>query len=142
MKIVDGRTYHMGASVTDYRKARMVPLAARQLVQVPTPDVVDAKAPPAEAWIYRTWWVATCPDCGRCTCFVWKDEPVFMCISCWNGKIGGRWRSVKFPVEAEEIERTLEVRIYPDNHNWRPGETVADLHRENLEHGLVKEAGR
>jgi len=41
---------------------------------------------------------------------------------------------VVFPAEMAIIEAVLSRRRRPENRNWQPGETVADLVRENEEH--------
>jgi hypothetical protein len=40
--------------------------------------------------------------------------------------------------ERQAIEAALRVRPDPTTRNWLPGETVADLLRENAEHDVGK----
>jgi len=54
---------------------------------------------------------------------------LFQCLSC-----GGPRQEVVFPAEMAIIEAVLSRRRRPENRNWQPGETVADLVRENEEH--------
>lgn len=152
MRIVDGRIYH-GMSLEDFtfghagKGGLVTTMARRQAVQIPpTGDVAD-EAPPVDAWVYRTWWVASCPDCAtpdgspRCTMFVWRERPLFMCAYCWNVAVGGKWRRVRFPEEAEEIERVLGARRFAHEHNYVVGETVAELKRQNRVLGVPEVVG-
>ncbi len=42
---------------------------------------------------------------------------------------------VEFPKEKQEIEKILRQRPL-HNMNWRPGKSLAQLRKENVEHGL------
>lgn len=44
---------------------------------------------------------------------------------------------VEWPGNVTALERVLFARPAPSSRNWTPGETVEDLVRENLMHGLV-----
>jgi len=44
---------------------------------------------------------------------------------------------VQWPPNIRDLERVLLARPAPSARNWSPGETVEDLVRENLTHGLV-----
>jgi len=44
--------------------------------------------------------------------------------------------AISYPDEREEIERILLAREMAENQNWQVGETLEDLRRENVDHGL------
>ena len=44
----------------------------------------------------------------------------------------GLTTQVEFPENMEAIDAVLEQRPVPQTRNWRPGETIAELKRENL----------
>lgn len=52
-----------------------------------------------------------------------------------RGIVLGRVYKVVFPRNKKDIERVLRMRPVK-NQNWSPGETLADLQRENKEHGI------
>lgn len=86
-----------------------------------------------EAFISGGRWLAFCPvpDCNSAE-YVQYDWPVFVCsASCGEGPL-----TVIFPRQREQIEAELLKRSTPRTRNWRKGETVANLRRENREHGL------
>lgn len=66
-----------------------------------------------------------------CQC---RDEGV-----CQHGPVCGAIYRVAWPAEASTIELIEEaVSVRPlQNRNWFPHETVADLHRENVENGVI-----
>ncbi len=80
-------------------------------------------------------WLADCPFC-RGAEEVDREHPLFLCLSCWNEPVGGRWVRVIFPRHWQLIERELSKRPEEPTQNWYPGETVADLRRENAEHAI------
>lgn len=82
-------------------------------------------------------WVAECPDGCRWAVIVSVQTPLFFCGSCRNAKVGGNWRRVALPADRDKIEYHLLKRIGTANRFWNPGETVADLIRENAAHGVV-----
>ena len=58
-----------------------------------------------------------------------------LCLSCLNGGIGHRWRPVALPADVEAGESALMARPLPQQRTWdTPGETVADLLRDNATH--------
>ena len=88
-----------------------------------------------EAYINHGRWIAECPT--RCGGAVIADSgvPLFVCYEC-----GGDWYSVVFPPEKTAIEvllmRRPPVGREPTTRNWYPGESVADLARQNQEMGV------
>ena len=56
---------------------------------------------------------------------------------CGNVQVGGAFVKVTWPKNADAIEVVLCERLDPSTRNWTPGESVADLKRENVEHEVV-----
>jgi len=81
-------------------------------------------------------WTIRCPWCVTCHNASAEDHR-FFCTHCSNGAGGGQWVSVIWPEERDEIETLLGNRPLPEQRNWVPTETVEDLRRENIEHGVV-----
>lgn len=84
-------------------------------------------------------WLWDCPLCGGAQVCTPADPRAF-CVECWNGG-SDRWWPVLFPEERADIELVLDARPLEQNRNWSPGETVMDLRRENVEHGLPDPLG-
>ena len=122
----------------DWVDARLRPDAARQGVTLPALDVVSGE--PLPAIVNANRWIVECPVCNGAE-FAWKEWPLFLCATCWNGANGYAFRPVVFPDDVEAIERVLMARPVPDRRNWLPGESVADLMAENEAHGLPKGVG-
>ncbi len=100
----------------------------------PVEDVAERGAVLAE--VNHNRWIAPCPDCPGAE-FVWRDGPfVMLCLSCFNGGIGHRWRRVTLPDDVGAIEAALLTRPLPDNRNWRAGETVDELLAQNAAEGV------
>ena len=85
----------------------------RWVVECPAPDCRAALRAPAT--------VCDCRDETVC------DHPAIPC----NATI----RTV-MPNDTAEIERLLNLRPSRPNRNWYPGETVASLKAENVQHGV------
>lgn len=104
---------------------------------------LTTKGKAVKAFLQDGRWVAKCPDCfGQEV--VTPDIPLFVCLNihCLD-LMNNHWpRPIIFP-SAENIaklESILLLRINPINRNWNPedGETIQDLERENVRHGLPK----
>lgn len=95
------------------------------------------KSEAIEAYVNEGRWVVECPDCAGAQLACLTD-PRFMCCECGNVVVDGRWRPVLLPAARtrEAIGKILEPRLTLNQH-WRPGETVADLKRENREHDVA-----
>jgi hypothetical protein len=133
--VIDGRKAHDGLSLDEVRLRQMVRRAAHLGISLRALSEVS-DAPPIKARVNHNRWIAECPDCAGAE-FVWLDEPLFMCQSCFNGVVGGLWRRVQLPPSVGEVEAALRLRPLPATRNWEPGETPADLHAENAAHGLA-----
>jgi hypothetical protein len=85
---------------------------------------------PVPARINHGRWLTDCPNChgGALTHPEWK-------LACC-GECGCIMRRVEFPEMVAAIETVLLARATRDVQNWVPPETVADLLRENAEHGV------
>lgn len=89
---------------------------------------------PIIAIVRQGRWLVLCPDCNGAE-RAW-EEGWMMCMSCWNGYTKHQYRKVIFPSERLEIENILEPRPL-QNRNWEQGELMADLRKQNIEHGIV-----
>ena len=123
-------------------------LAFSSDADIPPERMLSDAGPPMIAEVNHGVWIARC-DCGadRSTlpapgCIVWLDDPWGWCVRCGNASSGGRWRAIVVPAEHERaaIEAALARRPDPATRNWWPGETVAELWRQNAEHGIRREA--
>lgn len=90
-------------------------------------DYETIKGQPVFARVDDGRWLADCSLCPGAE-LVEPGERM-LCGSC------GAVSTVKWPSEADTIESVLVERPVT-NRFWFPGETVADLRRENIEHGL------
>ena len=96
----------------------------------------------ALAYVNHGRWVVECPErCGFAV-VASRSSPVFMCGKCRNAKAGGKLLRVAFPANREQIEYHLLKRparhpLEATTRNWRPGEKISDLIRENAAHGVV-----
>lgn len=91
-----------------------------------------------EAFVNDGRWVVQCPDCRSGQLVDPETIERFFCIECLNERVDRQWVPVRYPAEVEEIEAALSVRVLWERMNWRPGETVEDLRRENREHGITE----
>lgn len=89
--------------------------------------------------------MSVCVNHGRwlaeCACGAWmlasRPWRLAGCLEC-----GAVYSSVEFPDDADDIEAQLMVRPHRENHNWMRSETVEDLRRENVAHGIFAEGTR
>lgn len=115
---------------------------ARLGYEAPPLDAV-ANVMPLDVEVNHGIWVWRCPcglggvddpPSGGGVAFV--STPLGWCPRCQNAEVGGDWRPLHFPNEREAIEAVLALRPDPTTRNCWPGETVAELERENAEHGV------
>lgn len=92
------------------------------------------KAQAVSAYINEGRWIAECPDCHGAQLAAREDKR-FLCNCCGNVAIAGQWRAVIWPKDVQGIEDALQPRAEVNAH-WLPGETVAQLKRENADHGI------
>jgi hypothetical protein len=95
----------------------------------------------APARVNHGRWIVDCPagDClaalrvegatGVCDC---RDDNV-----CDHPEIPHDLAfAVERPADADEITRILDLRPTRPSRNWYPGETLAEVKAENVEHGV------
>ena len=100
------------------------------------PPKVMAPVNSIRAYVNEGRWIAECPlGDGYAFCVSFRN-PVFWCPLCGNKLNGGQWWEINFPPAKTAIERLLLLRPAVANRNWKWPETVADLARENTDHGL------
>lgn len=117
----EGRGLAM-ASAEDY-----LLLQALSLREAGGPAPWDADEPIA-AYVNHGRWVVACVC--RTGLAASREWGLACCPHC-----GARWRAA-FPADADEIERALLARPLRETQNWSPGETLADIERENAVHGV------
>ena len=99
-------------------------------------DINDLGKAVAKAKVSHGRWVVDCPGefCNGAE-YVDMNNKIFMCCSCWNTEFENKWLKVSVPENRKEIEEILLKRSIKVR-NWLPDETLDDLIKENLEHGL------
>ena len=86
---------------------------------------------PTAAYVNDGRWLIDC-DCGSGAMTTAPGpQAIAVCFSC-----GAVWTTLLFPPPPVrgEIEGLLSARRWRRNQNWKPGETVEDLRRENEAH--------
>ena len=109
----------------------------------PLPEPTEANTTgKVAARINHGRWLVDCPGCNSAL-VVDLSQPVFMCVECANAGNEGKWFAVIVPTNREAIETELLKRPWNGrnpaeavNRNWEPGETVATLKQENIDHGI------
>ena len=96
---------------------------------LPLKEVGVADNPVVFAVVNHGRWICQCPFCAGAEMLHDRDR-LFMCMSCWNEKVGGQLLKVKLPRARAAIEQALLVRPL-ENRIWEVGETVAFLLKEN-----------
>jgi hypothetical protein len=113
-------------------------LASKKSMHMPAQDgVMNGEV---VAYINHGRWIAECPDCNGAQ--VASEELRFWCVSCGNASVLFAWKEVVMPKSKKSIEGVLLDRptARPDKavtRNWKPGESVKDLKKENAAHGVV-----
>ena len=86
------------------------------------------------AYVNEGRWVVDCPcSSAQLAC---RTDPRFFCYECGNSWADGKWATVIWPAEQDEIERLLLQRPDPRTRNWEPQESSFDLAVENYDHGV------
>lgn len=88
----------------------------------------------AQARVNHNRWIVDCPFCNGAEA-LWPGQPWFLCAGCKNND-SGLAIQVEIPDDVQGIERALMKRNKYDKRNWEPGETVADLERQNNDKGV------
>jgi hypothetical protein len=100
-------------------------------------ELATSLSEPLPAWVSGGRWIVMCP-CGGAQ-LASRKEHRFFCVDCLNAQVGGQWRTVRWPEEAEAIEAALLLRPEPHTRTWLPTETLADLLAENADHGVTQD---
>lgn len=81
-------------------------------------------------------WRVKCPYCADA--LVAEPGEMFYCVNCCMQGNGGKAMKVIWPEPALRagIEAVLLCRVAPETRNWLPHESLTELIRENLEHGM------
>jgi len=87
------------------------------------------------AYVNDGRWIADC-SCGAGVVLD-LGFAIGRCLEC--GAVYDVEKHVALPATWKAIERALVKRPQPANRNWQAPETVADLQRENREHGIKDE---
>ena len=98
------------------------------------------------AYINHGRWMVECPLQGcEHAVIASMEEPVFFCSACGNVGNDGHSFGVVFPrwwraLERELIKRPIpmgKTRMSASTRNWRPGESLNDIKRENIAHKVA-----
>lgn len=126
--------------IRDYRERHEVPNAetwARWHKRLIAQAVLKGKrvsmydvTEPVDAFISDGEWLIQC-ECGAGN----SVDPAQGLARC--GPCGAVHTHVVIPDDREAIEAVLMRRPRDVNRNWLPGETVAELERENVAHGVM-----
>jgi hypothetical protein len=98
-------------------------------------DLAISLSEPLPAWVSGGRWIVMCP-CGGAQ-LASREDHRFFCVDCLNAQVGGQWRTVTWPEDAEAIEAALLARPESHTRTWLPTETLSDLLAENAEHGVT-----
>ncbi len=96
--------------------------------------VTIADAPTVTAFVNEGRWIVRCPFCPSAS-LACQTDPRFLCVECGNTGVGGKWVTVVWPDDRDQIEAVLDRRRKDTTRNWFPHESVADLTRDNVAHG-------
>lgn len=131
-EVVDGRGFH-GRSFDELRSGPMAARAKQFGATLKGFDAIDS-GESLKARVNHSRWIVDCPDC-RGAEFAWREKGLFMCQTCFNTMVGGKWRRVEFPDDQYEIEDVLAARPMAHQRNWSPGEILDELKAENVLRG-------
>lgn len=98
------------------------------------PFLNEVAGEPVDAEINHGRWIVRCPICSGAE-LADPEEPVFLCLSCFNEGNDGKLLPIHFPHDYLAIESALAKRGKIETQNWLPGETSEDIERENLKNG-------
>ena len=81
------------------------------------------------AFVNHGRWIVPCPNCNSADLLV-LGTIRFTCRECHQT------HDIVSPMDMEEINAALRLRLKVENRNWMPGETVKTLRLENILHGV------
>jgi hypothetical protein len=96
------------------------------------PERTHVHPEPVHAFVNAGRWLVQCPRCNGAQ-FAFQNDPWFLCTDCPDGHV---WRTVVWPKERRNLEAELLVRPDRETRSWRLGESIADLVKQNAEHGV------
>lgn len=99
----------------------------------PVVQVSNGDTPILTAFVNHGRWLILCPVCLGLEYA--RENGLFFCQGCWNAPTRS-WLRTTFPSERRGIEALLLKRLNPQNRNWMPSESLADLSRENEAKGV------
>ena len=111
----------IGGTPTEFARIITKKLGKRIIYEI-SGEILDAE-------VNHGRWIVRCPDCSGAE-IADAEDPVFMCLTCFNEENGGRFRPVRFPVDRSSIEAELKRRKHEKHQNWSPGESLEDLKYE------------
>lgn len=93
-----------------------------------------APAPLARVRVNAGKWIVDCPlpGCNGAQVASYDDQRTW-CTSCSNRVANGLWLKVMWPEDPAAIEAQLRSRPFIGVMHWNPGETKADLERQDEE---------
>jgi hypothetical protein len=102
------------------------------------PSGETAAKPTVVARVNGGRWIVDCPFCHGAERANFTTG-LFFCCECRNGPVGNAFLKVAIPKEAERAAIAEALLVRPDwrTRNWRPHETIRDLHAENRAHGVA-----
>lgn len=112
-----------------------------------TPPEMQRPEGTVYAYVNHGRWIAECPSgCGHAI-VASISNPYFLCTICGPKTNDGKWFRVAFPANRTEIETVLLSRprdrsvpvsmpYMVKTRNWKRGESVEDLRKENAAKGL------
>lgn len=140
--IIYAESYY-GLSFEEYIESVLNRVRVKSMHLPPLKAVKISQEGSLSARVNHGRWIVDCPVCKGAE-YVFKSRLLMLCQNCRNDSTD-EFRQVVLPQEVDEIEAALckrpeqsyafGRRCYP-HRNWEVGQTVADLERENKEHGV------
>lgn len=117
---------------TDTPPAFLWPLMFGRHRDDPTLPTGAAKTPVVEVRVNHGVWQTVCPFCDSAQ-HASETDRRFYCAGCQNEAANHKTLPVKWPRNTEAIHTQLAIRPHRRFRNWEPGETLADLQRQDQE---------
>ena len=116
-------------------EAYLAKLSTSSKVATPEIPTDTSSLTTINAYINRGNWVVDCPSQNCYSSYYASREQAFYCFRCQNRDNDGAFYAVAFPLEKEEIEKTLTERSLDKNKNWYSTERLDDLKLETRFNG-------
>jgi len=137
MGLISGETveYEVGFLPTypEYHRKLIGHVFRKRRQSNPPPiDLVTAETT-VSAMVNHGRWMVSCPWCAGAE-ILYLSKLQFLCLSCMNKSVNGRFITVDLPsfhnaIEVQLLKRPIQFQ------NYEPGQTIQDLVNENIEHG-------